>query len=128
MNFVEAIQHDYHQKFGPPFSRLSLPLRGELEDRAELPLLFTSKNPLVLSHGDLCEMNIFVQPNTGHMTGIVDCDEARILPFGISLWGFENMLGYKGMALEYHNDHHKLENLFWQTFEEAVRGVSEADR
>ena len=79
------------------------------KDRAELPLLFTSKNPSILSHGDLCEMNIFVEPDTGHMTGIVDHDEARILPFGIPLWGFENMLGYKGMALEYHNDHHKLE-------------------
>ncbi|RSL75721.1 hypothetical protein CEP52_017830, partial [Fusarium oligoseptatum] len=59
---------------------------------AELPLLFSSPYPLVLSHGDLCEMNILVDHLTGHITGVVDWEDARILPFGISLWGFENVL------------------------------------
>jgi hypothetical protein len=92
-------------------------------------LLFTSTYPLVLSHDDLCEMNIFVDPNTGHITGIIDWAEARIFLFGISLWGFENMLGYMdSRGWHYYNNHHKLENLFWQTFEETVGGVLETDR
>jgi len=74
-------------------------------------------------------MNIFVDPNTGHITGIIDWAEARILPFGISLWGFENILGYMdSQGWHYYKNHHKLENFFWQTFEETVGGVSEADR
>jgi hypothetical protein len=74
-------------------------------------------------------MNIFVDPNTRHMTGIINWAKARILLFGISLWGFENILGYiDSQGWHYYNNHHKLESLFWQTFEETVGGVSEADR
>lgn len=95
LNVVEAIHHDYRQKFDLLSRALPFRFADNLEKvRAELSLLFTSTYPLVLSHDDLCEMNIFVDPNTGHITGIIDWAEARILPFGISLWGFENMLGY----------------------------------
>lgn len=74
-------------------------------------------------------MNIFVNPNTGYITGIIDWAEARILPFGISLWGFENILGYMdSQGWHYYNNHHKFENLFWKTFEETIRGVSETNR
>jgi len=130
LNVVEAIHHDYQQKF----DLLSRALPSRFTEnvgrvRAKLPLLFTSTYPLVLSHDDLCEMNIFVDFNTGHTTGIIDWAEARILLFGISLWGFENMLGYMdSRGWHHYNNHHKLENLFWQTFEESVEGVSEADR
>ncbi|KAH8725952.1 hypothetical protein GQ44DRAFT_795184 [Phaeosphaeriaceae sp. PMI808] len=68
--------------------------------RAELPLLFTSTYPLVLSHDDLCEMNIFVDPNTGHITGIIDWAEARILTFGISLWGMTGFFLRYGFVWE----------------------------
>lgn len=130
LNVVEAIYHDYQQKFDLLSRALPFRFTGNLRKvRAELPLLFTSTYPLVLSHDDLCEMNIFVDPNTGHITGIIDWAEARILPFGISLWGFENILGYMdSQGWHYYNNHHKLENLFWQTFEEIVGGISEADR
>jgi hypothetical protein len=130
LDVVEAIHQDYQQKLDLLSRALPFRFTENLRKvRAELPLLFTSTYPLVLSHDDLCEMNIFVDPNTGHITGIIDWAEARILPFGISLWGFENMLGYMdSQGWHYYNNHHKLENLFWQTFEETVGGVSEAHR
>ena len=130
LDVVEAIHHNYQQKFDLLSRTLAFRFMGNLTKvRAELPLLFTSTYPLVLSHDDLCEMNIFVDPNTGHLTGIIDWAEARILPFGIALWGFENILGYMdSQGWHYYSNHHKLENLFWQTFEEIVGGVSEADR
>ena len=138
LNVVEAIHHDYQQKFdilsrALPFRFADRPWLWHVlhtrNVRAELSLIFKSTYPLVLSHDDLCEMNIFVNPNTGHITGIIDWSEARILPFGISLWGFENILGYMdSQGWHYYNNHRKLENLFWQTFEEIVGGVSEADR
>jgi len=74
-------------------------------------------------------MNIFVDPNTKHVTGIVDWAEAMILPFGISLWGLENILGYMdSQGWHYYKNHQKLGKLFWKTFEETVGGVSEGDR
>jgi hypothetical protein len=54
-------------------------------------------------------MNIFVDPNTKHVTGIVDWAEAMILPFGISLWGLENILGYMdSQGWHYYKNHQKL--------------------
>lgn len=72
-------------------------------------------------------MNIFVDLKTGHITGIIDWADARILPFGISLWGLDNMLVYMdSKGWHYCTNHHELESLFWITFEKAVGGVSEA--
>ncbi|QPH16200.1 hypothetical protein C2857_000778 [Epichloe festucae Fl1] len=40
--------------------------------RRSLPSLFSGTFPLVLSHEDLCEMNMLINPETGNITGIVD--------------------------------------------------------
>lgn len=128
LNIVKAIHHDNQEKL--IFKALPFRFLGILRElRAQLLLLFTSTYPLVLSHDDLCKMNIFVDPRTGHATGIVDWAEARILPFGISLWGFENILGYiDSQGWHYYSNHYQLENLFWQRFQKIVGGVSEVDR
>ncbi|KAJ9644795.1 hypothetical protein H2204_001257 [Knufia peltigerae] len=129
-NAVEATYHDLMQKL----ELLSQTLPSRFTDslrriRAELPLLFAPTYPLVLSHGDLSEFNIYVDVNTGHLTGIIDWAEACILPFGISLWSLENILGHMdARGWHYYDNHHMLGDLFWQTYEEAVGGVSEADR
>ncbi len=73
LDVVEAIYQDYQQKLD--FLSRALPFRfteNLRKLRAELPLLFTSTYPLVLRHNDLCEMNIFMDPNTGHITGVID--------------------------------------------------------
>ena len=41
-------------------------------------------------------MNILVSPITGRITGIIDWAEAKVLPFGLALYGLENLLGYMG--------------------------------
>ena len=33
---------------------------------------------------------------TGQITGIIDWAEAEVLPFGLALYGLENLLGYMG--------------------------------
>ncbi|KAE8421647.1 hypothetical protein BDV36DRAFT_247220 [Aspergillus pseudocaelatus] len=38
-------------------------------------------------------MKIIVNPNRGRITRIADWADVRVLPFGMSLWGFQNMLG-----------------------------------
>lgn len=52
--------------------------------------------PWVLTHGDLSNMNILVEPDSGHLTGVVDWAEASIQPFGMGLWGLESVLGCSG--------------------------------
>lgn len=83
--------------------------------------------PSVLTHSCLSEIDIFVDPETGSVTGIVDWAEARILPFGFG--GFENILGhmsYKGW--HYYDNRAELEGVFWETvLAETGGGPSEGE-
>ena len=82
-----------------------------------------------MTHDDLCEMNILVDPDTGHINGIIDWADAKVLPFGTVLWGFENTLGYMDSnGWHYYFNHHELRSLFWRTFECIVGGVSDTSR
>ncbi|EHK20834.1 uncharacterized protein TRIVIDRAFT_138728, partial [Trichoderma virens Gv29-8] len=58
-----------------------------------IPELFYGKYPLVITHGDLNEMNILIDPETGEITGIVDWAEAGMLPFGFALYALDHLLG-----------------------------------
>lgn len=61
--------------------------------------------PWVLTHSDLSNMNILVDPDSGHLTGVVDWADASIEPFGIALWGLESVLGCCGPhGWAYHED------------------------
>lgn len=95
--------------------------------REELPTMFTPTYPLVLTHTDLCEMIIIVNPDTGNITGIIDWAGAKFLPFGMSLWGLQNMLGIMDSdGWHYHENSSRLEGLFWEIFYSNV-GFASAD-
>ncbi|KAF1966825.1 hypothetical protein BU23DRAFT_517258 [Bimuria novae-zelandiae CBS 107.79] len=86
-----------------------------------LSLLFSEGYPAVLTHGDLCEMNFLVDPETGHLTGVIDWAEAGILPFGCALWGLENILGFMDRrGWHYFDSYQELEDLFWRSFKDSV--------
>lgn len=129
-NAIHAIHSEYQLRF----ELLSRVLPSRFQEnlrkvRAGLPLLFTSTYPLALNHGDLSGMNILVDPNTGHITGVIDWAEATICPFGISLWGLENFLGsMNAQGWHYHLHHQALRDLFWQIFEDSVGGLSRDDK
>ncbi|OOQ84384.1 hypothetical protein PEBR_30716 [Penicillium brasilianum] len=94
----------------------------------ELPSIFLKALPFVLSHGDLNEMNILVDPNSGNITGIVDWAESRILPFGFALHGLENFLGrMDSEGWHYYDRYGELERLFWQTFRKEAHNFSDTD-
>ncbi|KAI1114263.1 hypothetical protein F5Y14DRAFT_461770 [Nemania sp. NC0429] len=96
--------------------------------RKESPLLFSKALPLVLTHQDLCEMNILIDPETGRITGIIDWADARILPFGFSLWGFENIIGYMNSeGWHYYDNRHELQRIFWDTFRAEAKNLSDDD-
>ncbi|PTB73797.1 hypothetical protein M440DRAFT_1446253 [Trichoderma longibrachiatum ATCC 18648] len=98
------------------------------EIQIALPPLFDGSYPMVLTHGDLNEMNILVNPHTGEITGIVDWAEASIQPFGFALYALENCLGSMGPdGWKWFEDADSLRNAFWQRFTE-VAGLSETQR
>ncbi|EAU36573.1 predicted protein [Aspergillus terreus NIH2624] len=111
------------QRLPPRFHRAIADLRGEL------PIIFGPSYPLVLGHGDLCEMNILVDPEAGGITGIIDWAEAMILPFGMSLWGLLSMLGtMDSQGWHYHANASQLESVFWEIFYENAGQVSAGDK
>lgn len=110
-------------EFLPPRFKSSL-----VSIRKDLPSIFSGALPFVISHGDLCEMNMLVDPQNGKITGIVDWAEARILPFGFSLWGYENILGFMDSeGWHYYDNRRELEDLFWNSFRAEIRDSSCAD-
>jgi len=73
-------------------------------------------------------MNLLVNSTTGSITGIVDWAEARVLPFGFSLWALENILGcMDSKGWRYYDNRRELEDLFWQTFSEGASSASDLD-
>lgn len=123
---IQAICSEYQSRFKRLSRNLPLRFQESLEEvQAALPSLFASEYPLALNHGDLSEMNILVDPSTGHITGVIDWAEAKVSPFGISLWGLENVLGSMNQqGWRYHPHHRALRDLFWQTFETAIGQIS----
>ncbi|PTB64382.1 hypothetical protein BBK36DRAFT_1161436 [Trichoderma citrinoviride] len=73
-----------------------------------------------LTHGDLLPANILVHPKTGRLTGLIDWAEAEWLPFGMALYGIEEMLGEtvvpSSQGFRYYADHRELRHLFWCEF------------
>lgn len=99
------------------------------EVRQGLPLLFRSDYPMTLNHDDLLEMNIHVDEESGRITGIVDWTDAKIAPFGTSLWGLETILGIQtSSSWLFHPKHEYLRAQFWQTFYGATGNLSDSDR
>ena len=97
--------------------------------REELSFLFEESYPLTLNHGDFSGLKIFINPSTGHITGIIDWSKATISPFGISLWSLENLLGLMdSLGWHYYPNCDALRDLFWQTFELASGGLSAKEK
>lgn len=97
--------------------------------RGGLPLLFRPEYPVVLNHGDLLEMNIHVDGESGRITGIVDWADAKVAPFGTSLWGLETILGVQTWSSWiFHPKHEDLRAQFWQTFHDAAGDLSDTDQ
>lgn len=97
--------------------------------REELPTIFASTYPLCLTHTDLCQMNVMVDPEVGGITGIIDWADSKILPFGMSLWGLRNMLGImNSTGWHYHESSSQMEGLFWDTFYKHVGEISDDEK
>ncbi|CAN8097399.1 unnamed protein product [Discula destructiva] len=83
--------------------------------------------PWVLTHGDLVPANIMVERSrecSGRLalTGLLDWAEAEYLPFGVGLYGLEEVLGDTDASgsFSYYSDEDELRSLFWAQLEVEV--------
>ncbi|UKZ51884.1 hypothetical protein TrVGV298_005649 [Trichoderma virens] len=71
-----------------------------------------------LTHGDVLPGNMMVDAKTGRLTGLIDWAEAEWLPFGMALYGVEEVLGehIPSEGFRYYHDHGELRRVFWGKF------------
>ncbi|ETS85828.1 hypothetical protein PFICI_03853 [Pestalotiopsis fici W106-1] len=70
--------------------------------------------PWTLTHGDFIPSNILVSAKNGSITGLLDWAEAEWLPFGVGLYGLEELLGAEvNGTFEYFSEARRLRHLFW---------------
>lgn len=82
-----------------------------------VPLLFSGNYPLVLTHGDLSQTNILLDPDTLEVTAIVGWSLAAVRPFGLELdtlfllTGYMDVSGWHGYSCR-----SRLLEAFWDEF------------
>ena len=77
--------------------------------------------PWVLTHGDILPGNIIVEPSSGQLHGLVDWAETERLPFGICLYGLEEILGEATVSgFQYHVHATDLRGIFWNELKKRV--------
>jgi hypothetical protein len=77
--------------------------------------------PWCLTHGDLVPANVMVDPSRGSLRGLIDWAEGEYLPFGLGLYGVEELLGSESNgAFQYHPQHGTLREVFWNSFQKTL--------
>lgn len=91
--------------------------------QAQQALPHIEKLPWCLTHGDMVPANVMVDPKTGSLTGLIDWAEGEWLPFGVGLYGLEELLGEEisDKEFRYYTEHDELRRLFWRKFMEHSR-------
>ncbi|KAJ8119814.1 hypothetical protein ONZ43_g3318 [Nemania bipapillata] len=92
----------------PSFRRIASSILGDISEIEALPWVFT--------HGDFLAANVMVDPQTGELSGLLDWAEAEWLPFGIGMYGLEELLGEDNLngCFVYYPEATHLRNLFWR--------------
>lgn len=82
--------------------------------------------PWVFSHGDLLPSNMMVCPKSGNISGLLDWAEAEYLPFGVGMYGLEELLGEdQNGRFMYYPEAKRLRDLFWGELLAAAPGFSQ---
>jgi hypothetical protein len=91
----------------PRFQSIVSLLQRQLRDIEALPW--------ALSHGDFIPANILARPESGEMSGLLDWAEAEYLPFGVGMYGLEELLGEDiDGHFSYYPEAKQLRKLFWR--------------
>jgi serine/threonine protein kinase len=78
--------------------------------------------PMVLAHGDIVPSNILLDPTNGQLFGLVDWAEAEMLPFGICLYGLEEILGHMtpDNRFVFYADADQSRTAFWERLQAEI--------
>jgi len=77
--------------------------------------------PWVLTHGDVIDANIMVDPESCQLLGLVDWAEAERLPFGVCFYGLEEVLGeMTPSGFRYRPDASELRSIFWTELQDKI--------
>lgn len=136
--FATSFRHRrYPSRTGEEFPRgkIGNSLRGRLglleglpksQEQAKKSLLLVKDSitaieteiPWCLTHGDLVPANIMVNQRTGGLSGLIDWAEGEWLPFGVGLYGVEELFGETNGEgdFEFYPDHEDLRSTFWRSF------------
>ncbi|KAK5631921.1 hypothetical protein RRF57_007635 [Xylaria bambusicola] len=71
--------------------------------------------PWVFTHGDFLAANIMVNACSGELTGLLDWAESEWLPFGVGMYGLEELLGEddENGRFVYYTEAGHLREIFW---------------
>ncbi|KAM3516438.1 hypothetical protein NHJ13051_009914 [Beauveria bassiana] len=83
--------------------------------------------PMALLHKDFGACNLLVNPDSCHLTGVIDWAEATIGPFGTNLHSVQAFTGSMHLRNGWSRfpDYEQLEQLFWLNFAKEVGGMPE---
>ncbi|KAI0380922.1 hypothetical protein F5Y04DRAFT_88036 [Hypomontagnella monticulosa] len=85
--------------------------------------------PWTLSHGDFLPSNIMVCPKSGKILGLLDWAEAEFLPFGIGMYGLQELLGEdRDGHFVYYPEVKHLRDLFWTELLSRLPDLSRDNR
>lgn len=84
--------------------------------------------PYVLTHNNLVEKNILVDPLTGRITGIIGWANATISPFGLDLFALDNCIGWMApREWKYLPNKQEMLYAFWSKFGDETGGWEDAE-
>ncbi|KAL8306254.1 hypothetical protein RB600_008908 [Gaeumannomyces tritici] len=93
-----------------------------------LPALTSATFPLTITHSNLNELNILVDPSSGRITGVIDWTHVGVQPFGLTLYALDIFIGYMGPhGWVYLDNAHVLEKEFWTSFADITGQISASD-
>lgn len=99
--------------------------------RSEMHLMFDSDYPYVMTHLDMLPWNILVDEH-GHITGVIDWWDCKIMPFGVAIQGmFFNLLGWmdkQNWQWHTYEEHAEIEKLFWFTYDGIAGPLTPKER
>lgn len=126
---IAVISADCHSSFDHLAANLDDRFQAAISRvRSGLPTLFSGEYPLVVTHGDLSEMNILADAVTGKITGIVDWAEASFQPFGFALYALDNVVGCLNTdGWVFHDNAEYLRDEFWRVFRSLVGEISTSE-
>lgn len=84
--------------------------------------------PRVARYEELSKNNVYIDPETGHITGILSHIKSHMVPFGFSLYELDQFLGcMTARGWRYYDNEKVLRALFWGTFLDHAESCTDQD-